>query len=78
VLPFYLDLEDAAKAVALSPSSLERLVREGVFPRPRQLGPRRVGWYVPDLAKWAEERPVADNLPPENTGRRRPKPATGS
>jgi hypothetical protein len=48
---------------------VQRLVREGEFPRPRQLSERRVGWLVREIEEWAETRPLSDQLPPENTSR---------
>jgi len=62
--PLCLDLEDAAHAVALSPSVLKRLVREKRFPAPRQLSERRVGWLVRELEEWMNARPVSNMLPP--------------
>jgi prophage regulatory protein len=61
--PACLSLDDAARAVALSPSVLKKLVREKRFPAPRQLSQRRVGWLVRELEKWCKGRPVSDTLP---------------
>jgi prophage regulatory protein len=74
VTPFYLDLEAAAASVALSPETLQRLVRAGEFPAPRQLSGRRVGWLTRELEAWAVARPVSEQLPPPNTSRRKTKP----
>ncbi len=65
--PLYVDLPTAAAITALSESSIQRAVREGHFPRPRQLGPRRVAWLHREVEEWAESRPVSDLPPPENT-----------
>ncbi|NML99659.1 AlpA family phage regulatory protein [Paraburkholderia sp. RP-4-7] len=62
--PLCLDLEDTAHAVSLSATGVRRLVREGRFPKPRQLSGRRVGWLVRELEEWMEARPVSDLLPP--------------
>jgi len=64
IRPLCLDLEDAAHAVALSPSVLKKLVREKRFPAPRQLSERRVGWFVRELEEWMDERPVSEMSPP--------------
>ncbi|WP_243494166.1 helix-turn-helix transcriptional regulator [Massilia violaceinigra] len=56
--------------VSLSTDSVQRQVREENFPKPRQIGPRRVAWLMREVEQWAEERPVSQNLPPENTARR--------
>jgi len=70
VKPLYLELDAAAEAVALAPTTVQRLVRDGDFPKPRQLSGRRVAWLVRELEEWAEARPVSGLLPPENTSRR--------
>ncbi|MBN3848693.1 AlpA family phage regulatory protein [Paraburkholderia sp. Ac-20342] len=61
---FYLDLPSVAEAVALSESVVKKLVREGVFPQPRQLSGRRVAWMVREVEAWVEARPVSQLLPP--------------
>ena len=72
IRPAALELGDTANFLALSVSTVERLVREGRFPKPRVLASRRVGWLVRELEAWLEERPVSEQLPPENTSRRAP------
>lgn len=69
--PIYLELEAVAGAVALAASTVQRLVREGTFPKPRQLSGRRVAWLVREIEDWAENRPVSNILPPPNTARLR-------
>lgn len=71
--PLYLDLPTVALFVALSESTVQSMVREKAFPQPRELSARRVGWLYREVEQWAENRPIADNLPPENTGARKPK-----
>lgn len=44
VTPIFMDLPTVAQAVALSTSTIERLEREGQFPKRRQLSGQRVGW----------------------------------
>lgn len=68
--PIYLELDAVAGAVALAASTVQRLVREGAFPKPRQLSGRRVAWLVREVEEWAEARPVSDLPPPPNTSRR--------
>ncbi len=71
----YLELPAVATCVALSESTVQRLVRENAFPAPRELSGRRVAWLVREVHEWAEARPVANNLPPENTsGRKKATP----
>ncbi len=53
----YLDRSGAAQALALSESTLEKLVREDeTFPKPRRLSANRVGWLRRELDAWAESR----------------------
>lgn len=66
--PAALDLETAAQFVSLSPSAVERLVRQGEFPKPRQLSGRRVGYIVTEIEEWLHNRPVSEQLPPPNSG----------
>lgn len=70
IRPGALELPDAAAFVSLSAASVERLVREGTFPKPRQLSGRRVGYLVEELEEWLRARPVSEQLPPPNTSRR--------
>jgi len=70
--PACLDRANAAIYLAISESTLERLTREGSFPKPRLLSGRRTGWLVRELDEWLEQRPVSDLAPPANTGA--PKP----
>jgi prophage regulatory protein len=71
IAPAALDLTDAAMYLSLSEATLERLVREGSAPKPRQLAGRRVGYLVRELDEWLESRPVSAQLPPPNTSRRK-------
>ncbi|MDP3627123.1 MAG: AlpA family phage regulatory protein [Hydrogenophaga sp.] len=66
--PAAVDLEHAAAFVSLSESAVLRLVREGNFPKPRQLSGRRVGYLVRELEEWVESRPISEILPPDNAG----------
>ena len=68
IKPLYLDTPDTCHHVALSESTLQKMVRDKTFPSPRVLSGRRVGYLVRELEDWAESRPVSDLLPPANTG----------
>ncbi|WLI87850.1 AlpA family phage regulatory protein [Massilia sp. R2A-15] len=74
--PLYLELPEVALAVSLAEATIQREVREGKFPAPRQLSGRRVGWLVREIEEWAETRPVSNLPPPRNTGQRKPKPTS--
>jgi len=68
-----LPLERAAEMVSLSISTVQKLVRQGDFPKPRLLSDNRVGYLAIEVASWALQRPTANLLPPPNTGAPKPK-----
>lgn len=79
IQPIYLDLESVAAAISLSIASVQRLVREDQFPKPRMLSGRRVAWLMREVEAWAESRPVSDLPPPPNTSHVKPnRPASSS
>lgn len=71
--PLYASLNLVTNMMAMSASTVQRLVREDKFPKPRQLSGHRVAWLVRELEEWAESRPVSDLLPPPNTGAPKPR-----
>lgn len=71
--PLYLDLHAVCEIVNLAPATLQDMVRQDEFPKPRKLSARRVGWLVREVEEWAEQRPISDLLPPPNTGSRHRK-----
>ena len=68
--PIYLELPDVSSAVTLAEATIQKMVRTGEFPAPRQLSGRRVGWLLREVEEWAENRPVSNLPPPPNTGKR--------
>ncbi|MFL9918814.1 AlpA family phage regulatory protein [Paraburkholderia fungorum] len=68
VKPIYLDLRAVAQFISMSTASVQKMVRQDRFPKPRMLSGRRVAWLTREVEDWAEKRPVSDILPPENTG----------
>jgi len=72
--PMVLDLPGVATTLCVSVSTVQQMVREGHFPEPRQLSGRRVGWLAIEVATWAASRPKSTQLPPPNTGARKPRP----
>ena len=66
--PAILDLHGVCGYICLSESTVQKLVREAEFPKPRLLSGRRVGWLTREVDEWTEARPVADLLPPVNCG----------
>lgn len=71
--PIALERENAAIFIGMSVSTLEKLEREGGFPKPRLLSSRRVAFVVRELVDWLEARPTTDLLPPRNTGAPKPR-----
>jgi prophage regulatory protein len=73
--PGALEPKDSATFCAISLSTLDRLEREGKFPKRRQLSDKRVGHLVSDLQAWLDARPVSDLPPPPNTAAKKPRRA---
>jgi prophage regulatory protein len=69
--PIYIQLDELPSLIKLATTTVQRLVREGKFPAPRELSDRRVGWLLREVEQRAEDRPVSNIPPPANTGRRR-------
>lgn len=72
--PIFVDEPTAAALVSLSEPTLQKLVREGDFPKPRRISAGRAAYLFREVLDWAERRPVSDLLPPRNAGKRRPTP----
>ena len=75
IKPILVDLATVSQVVALSQSTVQALVRDSDFPKPRQMSGRRVAWLLREVEAWAESRPVSVLPPPENTGAKKPKAA---
>ena len=73
ITPIIIGIEVVSDVTSVSVSTLERMTREGKFPRPRKISEKRVGWLVSDVVNWANGLPVSDNLPPPNTGAPKPR-----
>ena len=76
IKPAYLDLPGVIGYTALSESTVQKMVREDQFPKPRLLSGRRVAWLVRELEAWAESRPVSGLAPPPNTGAKKRRPTS--
>ena len=55
-LPQFVGYAQVETSLGVSRRTVERVVREGKFPRPVQLTPNRVGWKVETVTAWLEER----------------------
>lgn len=71
IRPAILALEDAAAYLAIGTRTFQTLVSQKFIAQPRQISKGRVGWLVADLDAFATSLPVADALPPPNTGHRK-------
>ena len=69
---FYMR-EELTAVTTLAPSTIDEEIKQGRFPKPRQLAGRRVGWFVEEVLEWARTRPVSDLPPPPNTGAKKPR-----
>ena len=71
--PLFLDLPSVIATTSLRESTLQKMVRESKFPKPRQLSDKRCAWLYEEVEEWARNRPVSELLPPPNTGAPKPK-----
>jgi prophage regulatory protein len=55
----FLDLAEVIRRTGLSRSTIYNYINAGLFPRPRKLGLRRVGWLEREIETWIAERPAA-------------------
>lgn len=51
-----LRLPDVIRVTGLSKTSIYRMIAEGEFPRPVQLGKQAVGWKSSAIQQWNESR----------------------
>lgn len=56
------------RVTKLGMTTIQEEIRQGRFPKPRQLSPNRVGWLAREVTEWAETRPVSALPSPKNTG----------
>ena len=64
--PAAIDIDQVAAYLSLSNSTVEKMVRKGEFPAPRQLSGRRVAYLLKEVDEWLDSRPVSDQPPPVN------------
>lgn len=51
-----LKLPEVIERTGLSKSSIYAYKKEGLFPKPINLGPRSVGWIEQDIVGWIEAK----------------------
>lgn len=54
----FIRVKEVLEATGLKRSTLFKLVRDGRFPRQRQLTDRATGWLASEVQQWMAERPV--------------------
>lgn len=52
--------QEVEEITQMSRSTIYRLVRAGLFPAPRRVGPRAVRWSASEITEWIAARPVAN------------------
>jgi prophage regulatory protein len=68
-----LEREDLPEVTKLSLRTIEEEIRQGRFPKPRQMSGRRAAWLARDVDEWMENLPESDLPPPPNTGAKKPR-----
>ncbi len=53
-----LRIEDVMERVTLRKTAIYNRIREGTFPKPRDLGGRTVRWLAQDIDNWIESLPT--------------------
>lgn len=56
-----LRIADVAGITKISRSTIYEMVNGDIFPRPRKIGKRAVGWLATDIQHWIESRPQTDH-----------------
>lgn len=65
--------DELPQVTKLSATTIEEEIRQGRFPAPVELSPRRVGWLAREIWEWLGNRPRSSQLPPPNTGVKKPR-----
>lgn len=52
--------------LGVSETTLRRWMAEENFPKPKQLGPRAVGWVAVQIDEWLDSRPTVGTLSPRS------------
>jgi prophage regulatory protein len=55
-LPMYLNWKEIIQITGASRTSIWRWCNAGLFPKPTQLGPQRVGWLRSEIEEWANNK----------------------
>lgn len=60
----FYDRHKVCELTTFSTTTIRRKVKEGDFPKPRQLSKRRIGWSRDEVESWLKKAEEADNAPP--------------
>jgi prophage regulatory protein len=60
-----LSKKQVVSLTGLSGVTIWRYEQAGIFPKRRQLGPRRVGWIESEVLNWMESRTQVDSCESE-------------
>jgi prophage regulatory protein len=71
-----IDRDELPEYCRISVRTIEEEIRQGRFPKPRQVSGRRVAWLAKDIDDWMENLPASDLPPPPNTGAKKPRAGT--
>ena len=50
--PFFLNMEQVCSLTSLSPSTIDRQERAGLFPKRTKITKRRVAWLTHEIEDW--------------------------
>lgn len=54
--PIFVKRKDVSKITTLSSSTIDRLEKEGQFPKRQKITDSRVGWLYSEISDWATSR----------------------
>ena len=54
----FLSYKDIQNKLGKSRSTIARWVKDGLFPKPRQIAPQEVGWLQRDIDQWIDALPL--------------------
>lgn len=52
----FIRLKEVVRRVGISKSNIYRLIPDGKFPRPIQLGPNSVAWLESEVSAWVNDK----------------------
>lgn len=62
-----LSKKDLRRLVLYSPAHIDRMEKDGRFPKRVQLGPCRVGWIESEVLEWLDKRIQKRDVTPANS-----------